>query len=71
MNALNRLKNILHCKTKEALYCAFILPNLFYYSQVWHHCGARNTTKVDKVNERALRFIYKDNSTSYHNLLTC
>ena len=26
VNALNRLKNVLSCKTKEALYHAFILP---------------------------------------------
>ena len=69
VNALNRLKNILLYKTKEALYRAFILCNFFYCSQVWHHCGARNTTKLEKVNKRALRFIYKENSTSYHTLL--
>ena len=69
MNALNRLKNSVPCKIKEALYRAFILPNFFYCSQVWHYCGGRNTTKLEKVNERALRFIYKDNSTSYHTLL--
>ena len=65
-------KSICHslpCKTKEALYRAFILPNFFHCSQVWHHCGARKTTKLEKVNERALRFIYNDNSTSYHTLL--
>ena len=69
VNALNTLKNILPYKTKETLYRAFILTNFFYCSQVWHHCGARNTTKLEKVNERALRFIYKDNSTSYQTLL--
>ena len=69
VNALNRLKNILPYKTKEALYRAFIFPNFFYCSQVWHHYGARSTTKLEKVNERALSIIYKDNSTSYHTLL--
>ena len=69
VNALNRLKNILPCKTKEALYHAFILPYFTYCSQVWHHCGTRNTNKLEKVNERALRLIYKDNFTSYQTLL--
>ncbi|KAL9964216.1 hypothetical protein ACROYT_G027827 [Oculina patagonica] len=69
VNALNRLKNILPCKTKEALYRAFIFPYFTYCSQVWHHCGTRNANKLEKVNERALRLIYKDNSTSYQTLL--
>ena len=69
MNALKRLKNILPCKTKEALYRAFILPNFTYCSQVWHHRGTRNANKLEKVNERALRLIYKDNSTPYQTLL--
>ena len=54
---------------KHCIVPLFYLINFFYCSQVWHHCGARNTTKLEKVNERALRFIYKDNSTSYHTLL--
>ena len=53
VNALNRLKNILPCRTKEALYRAFILPHFNYCSQIWHHCGARNTRKIERVNERA------------------
>ena len=69
INALNRLKNILPVKTKESLYRSFILPYIYYYNQVWHHCGKRNTTKIEKVNERALRCVYKDKQSSYHELL--
>ena len=69
INALNRLKNILPIKTKESLYRSFILPYFYYCNQVWHHCGKRNTTKIEKVNERALRCVYKDKQSSYHELL--
>ena len=69
VNALNRLKNILPCKTNETLYRAFILPHFTYCSQAWHHCGTRNANKLEKANERALRLIYKDNSSSYQILL--
>ena len=65
----NRLKNVLPCKTKEALYRAFILPHFDYCSQIWHHCGARNTKKLERVNEHALRFVYKDKKSSYDRLL--
>ena len=69
VNALNRLKNIYQLKTKEALYRAFILPNFYYCSQVWHHCGARNSNKLEKVNERALRYVFKDKTVPYKKLL--
>ena len=71
VNALNRLKNILPLKTKEALYRAFILPHFDYCSQIWHHCGERNTTKMQRVNQRALRYVYKDKVISYEELLDC
>ena len=69
VNALNRLKKILPCKIKELLYRAFVLPHFYYCSQVWHHCGSRNTKKIEKVNERALKYVYKDKTSAYHELL--
>ena len=41
VNALNRLKNVLPCETKEALYCAFILPHIDYCSQIWQRVPNR------------------------------
>ena len=69
INVLNRLKNILPLKTKEALYHSFVLPYFNYCSQVWHHCGTRNARKLEKANERALRYVYKDKHKSYNELL--
>ena len=40
-----------------------------YCNQIWHHCGKRNTAKTEKVNDRALRYIFKDKSASYQDLL--
>ena len=69
ISALNRLKNILPLKTKESLYRAFILPYFNYCKQVWQHCGKRNTAKIEKDNERALKYISKDKSASYQDIL--
>ena len=69
ISALNRLKNILPLKTKESLYRALILPYFNYCNQVLHHCRKRNTAKIEKVNERALRYIFRDKSASYQDLL--
>lgn len=58
VNALNRLKNILPLKTKEALYRAFILPHFYCCSQIGYHCGERNTKKMERViNVRLDMFI--------------
>jgi len=69
ISALNRLKNILPPNTKESLYRAFILPYVNYCNHVWHHCGKRNTAKIEKVNKRALRNVFKNKSASYQDLL--
>ena len=36
---------------------------------MWHFCGIGNTRKMEKVQERALRFVYKDFNSSYEQLL--
>ena len=35
----------------------------------WHFCSENNTKKMERLQERALRFVYNDFSSSYHDLL--
>ena len=56
-SALNRFKNILPRKTKRNHFIAHL------YCCIWHHCGKRDT-KIEKVNKRTLRYIFKDKSAS-------
>jgi hypothetical protein len=35
----------------------------------WHFCSDRNSKKLEKVQERALRFVYEDYNSSYEELL--
>jgi hypothetical protein len=35
----------------------------------WHFCTDKNSKKLEKVQERALRFVYDDYTSSYINLL--
>ena len=46
------------------------MSNFNYCSLVWHACGAKNTRKLEKLQERALRFVYLDKVSSYDDLLT-
>ena len=53
-----------------ATFRSFIMSNLYSCCLVWHACGAKNTKKLDKLQERALRFAYKDRTSTYDQLLT-
>ena len=66
---LNRLKKILPFELRIDIYRAFIAPHFNYYSQSWHHHGKRGWAKLEKINERALRFVTCDKSTTYETLL--
>ena len=69
---LNVLRRIGHnlCKLgKLNIYYSFILSNFNYCPLTWHFCGEVNTKKIEKIQERALRFIYNDYNSNYETLL--
>ena len=37
---------------------------------MWHFCSQASTNKLEKIQERALRFINNDDSSTYNDLLT-
>ena len=46
-----------------------ILSNFNFCPLAWHFCTEKNSKKIEKVQERALRFVYEDYNSSYDNLL--
>jgi hypothetical protein len=69
LNILKRIgKNL--CKLgKLNIYHSFILSNFNYCPLTWHFCGEIYTKKIEKIQERALRFIYDDYISDYNSLL--
>ena len=58
------------CKLgKLNIYHSFNLSNFNCCPLTWHFCDEVNTKQIKKNQERALRFIYSDNSSSYESLL--
>ena len=51
------------------LYRSFISSNFSYCPVSWIFCGKRNSTKLEKLQERALRFVFSDCNSSYDELL--
>ena len=45
------------------------MPHLTYCQLVWHFCKSSDSRKVERVQERALRAVYRNRIDSYENLL--
>ena len=48
---------------------SFVASNFNYCPLVWHFCGVSNSNKMEKIQERCLRIVYKDYDSSYDRLL--
>ncbi len=69
LNAIKRLKCNLDKESRLAIYKSYILSNFNYCPFVWHFCGISNSRNMEKIPERALRFVYEDYESTYDILL--
>ena len=67
---LKRLGRFLTKQGKMTIYNSFIVSNFNYCPLAWHFCRASSTNKIEKNQERALRFINNDFTPSLQSLLT-
>jgi hypothetical protein len=69
---LNILKSIgknLSKLNRLTIFHTFVLSNFNFCPLSLHVCSETNTKKIEKTQERALRFVYQDYEASYENLL--
>ena len=66
---MTRFGKLMSTETMLRLYKAFILPHFYYCSMVWHFSSKQDSDKLDLLNKRILRFIFKDFNSEYNNLL--
>ena len=69
LNALSRISKYIHASSRKIIYESFIVSNITYCALVWHFCGKVNNGKIEKINERALRIIYNNYTSTYKELL--
>ena len=69
INAISRLRNVLDVSVKEQIFTSFIKSTFSYCPAVWMFCGQGNISKLDRLQHRALRFVYNDYDSSYFDLL--
>ena len=48
---------------------SLIVPRFDYCAQTWHFCNKSLAEKLEKVNERAIRFVFRDKHITYEELL--
>ena len=69
LNIIKRLGPYLNRLNKLTIFHTFIFSNFNFCPLAWHFCTEKNSKKIEKVQERALRFVYEDYNSSYDNLL--
>ena len=57
LNVLKRLSPFINCKDWMAIFRNFIICHFEFCSVVWHFCGKTSIWRMEKMQERALRFV--------------
>ena len=67
LRILQRLSSYIDEHYRLTIFRSFVLIN--YCSLVWNFCEAAHTSKMERIQFRALKYIYNDVGTSYEELL--
>ena len=65
LNVLKRLGSLLNILSKLTIFHTCIHSNFNFCPLAWHFVTEKNSKKLEKVQERALRFVYEDYNNSY------
>ena len=69
LSVLKRLGRYLAKQGKLTSYSSFIMSNFNYCPVAWHFCSMTSTKKMEKIQEKALRFINDDFELPLRDLL--
>ena len=69
LNVLNRLSRNLDVHGRMSIFRCFILSHFNYCALVWHFCGVKNSNKLERIQYRALKFVFMDFNSPYESLL--
>ena len=67
LNVLKRLRFFIGFAEKEVLVQSFVYSN--FNPLVWYFSSSKSFQKIERIQERALRFLYNDHKSSYDDLL--
>ena len=64
-----RIRNLIPISAKLVLFKTTILSYLTYCLLVRHFCTASDSRRIERLQERGLRAVYKDHHATYSELL--
>ena len=70
IGGLQRLTGLLDLPSKRAIHTSFIVSNFNYCPLVWFFTSRASIMRMQKLQERALRFVLKDSISDYQTLLS-
>ena len=70
LNVLQILKSFIGFKEKKVLVQSFIFSNFEYCPLFWYFSSSKSLQNIEKLHERALRFLYSEHTSSYNDLLS-
>ena len=65
LNALKSPGSYIPLESRKILADSFILSNFNYCPLVWYFSTAKQVQKIEKIQERVLRFVHNDYETDY------
>ena len=69
LNAICRLQKFIDNKSRKILLNSFVYSNFNYCPLIWHFCSCKSKSKIEKIQERALRLLLNDYDSQYPILL--
>ena len=66
---LKRIGKFLTKQGRMIIYNSFILSNFNYCPIMWHFCTKRSSAKIEKLQERGLRFVTEDYTSPISTIL--
>ena len=69
IKALARVCTYLSLKRRRTLMKAFIESQFAYCPLIWMFCQRSSNIRINHLHERALRIVYKDNESTFEDLL--
>ena len=69
LHALARVSNYVNEAKLRTIMKAFVTSQFGYCPLVWMFHGRKNNNRINKIQERALRLIYKEDDSSFTDLL--
>ena len=69
VGVLMRMKKLVPERAKLVFYRSSILPHLTYCQKIWHFARASDKRKLERMQEKALRAVFLNKTSTYEQLL--